>query len=407
MFLRNLGRLGVAAFVAAGAVGLTAAPALAARVAPAQVDLGIDVAGTTLTADFVGKFSTVDVHNFGTTKPAAVVVTFDASALDTSKVKLSGFDGCTTDKGVSTCAVADRDVPGPGQTTKYVVPLLAVAGATGSAGKLTVAVKVAGDAVAANDSRTVDVTISTAHGADLGVVANDVKWQDPNGAFTDDPIPPGKTSIFIPLILNQGDMTATGVRVTIKLPPHTSFTQRVYNGCVSGSGGRTLDCKLPQFPLTPRQNIGEIIDDGNGMFFSFEVLVAADAKGPVMLPGGAITVEALGEAPYEAAIAKRAAVPALPDYIKWATADQLRDVDASDNVDTFGVYAGGQATTSPSASASPSGQGGGQGGGDEDGGGLPVTGPAGIAIGGAGIAVLVVGVSLMVAARRRRVRIEI
>jgi hypothetical protein len=47
-----------------------------------------------------------------------------------------------------------------------------------------------------------------------------------------------------------------------------------------------------------------------------------------------------------------------------------------------------------------------QGGSDDNGGGLPVTGPAGLTIVGAGIAVIAAGIVLMFTARRRRIRIE-
>jgi hypothetical protein len=397
MILRYLTRIGVAGVLAAGALGAVATPALAA-----DVDFGLDLAGSTIAADAIGKWPRAHITNYGTTKPASFVVLFDTTKLDPSKVAADPTEFCSTEDGVVSCTV-DRYVPVPGGTTRVAIPLLKVDGATGAAGKLTVTIKAEGDTVEANDSRTVDVTIG-GHGADISVYASDVTWQNENGTFTDDPVPPGKAAPMVALIVNQGDMIASGVRVKVRLPEQTTFTERQYTGCVLSGDRRTADCELKQFPLSPQRELEDPV--GSGMFFSFEVRVSPDAKGPVTLKGGTVTASAIEQ--YGVSAAQRSPAAELPDYVSWATAAELAEIDAdpTDNTDKFVVFAGAPEGGNDGDGDSGDGDGG-NGGGDDgsggQGGGLPVTGPTSFVLGVAGLTAVVLGLVLFLVSRRRRV----
>jgi hypothetical protein len=392
MIIRNLGRIGVTGVLAAGVLGLAAAPALAA-----DVDLALELGGNTIAADASGKWTMVNLANNGTTTPGTVVIVYDTTGLDAAKVTLgpTSDPSCQTENDVRSCTLDDSSVPAPGGTNELALPLLKADGATGAAGKVTVTVKVEGDAVEADNSRTADVTIG-GNGPDLQVRAFDVTWQDENGRFTDDPVPPGEKAPLFPLIINQGDETAYGVRVQARLPEHVSFTDRQYDNCVRSNDGRNLDCELTQFSLQPRASM-DGLDPASGMFFTFEVQVSADAPGPAALNGGVVTATAIDGAD---AARTFAAPPEVPDFVKHLTAEQLAAIDAdlTDNTDEFVVFV---------AEGEDDDTGGGDPGdddGDDDGqgGGLPITGPGAAGIAGAGLAAVGAGVLMLLSTRRRR-----
>ncbi|GIE98101.1 hypothetical protein [Paractinoplanes rishiriensis] len=393
----SLVRAGLTGLVTAGALCLTATPALAA-----DIDFGLELSGTTIATDASGKWPKVKITNHGTTSASAVSVVFDTTQLDPAKVSASDVGGyCTTENGLITCDLDDYGTPAPGGSLHVLVPLVPVDGATGPAGKLTVTVRAEGDTVEANDSRTADVTIS-GHGADLSVYVQDLTWQNENGTITEEPVPPGKTSPLFALIVNQGDMVADGVRVRVQLPEQTSFTTRQYQGCSISADRRTANCELTQFSLNPRPAPGSTAGEF-GMFFTFQVLVSPDARGPVALQGGKVTAEPIQQVSALSAAGRRNAE--LPDFVSWATPEQLSkiDPDPSDNTDTFVVFVGAgpdDGETPPGDGETPGDDDGGQGGSD---GGLPVTGPGAVAVGGAGLAAVAVGALLLVITRRRRI----
>lgn len=402
MMLRNAGRMAVAGVLAAGALSLVATPAYAA-----DVDFGVDVAGSVIASDAPGKEPTVEITNHGATTPASIVVRFDATGLDPSKVTLAatavGRD-CESENGFVSCVLEERDVPAPGRFTRVRLPLLKVAGATGAAGKLTVTVKAEGDTVPTNDSRTVDVAIGD-NGVDLAVVAADVTWQNENGTITDEPVPPGAVAPLFVLIANQGDMTAAGVRVQVRLPEQTTFTERHYTGCVISGDRRAADCELTQFSLRPARKPGQMTPY-DAMFFRFEVRVLETANGPVALKDGSATAAAIEQV--ESSAAQRSAPVEPLDYMSWPPNAKVAeiDVDLADNSDEFVVFVGAGAGGGDGGDGD-GGQGdGGQDDGDEgQGGGLPVTGPATFAVAGAGLAAVTAGLVLLLVSRRRRVRL--
>lgn len=406
MTLRNLARIGVTGSLAVGALSLAAAPAFAA-----DVDFGVTMTGTTIAADSSGKFAKLTVANHGTKKPAAVEVTFDLSKLDTSKVTAYDLDTgsfCGEEKpGQLSCWLDDEFIPAAGGSTDLDLPLRKVAGAAGAAGKITMKVVVKGDTNKANDSKTVDVTVGD-NGADLSVYAPDVTAADgETGEPTGKPIAPGALGSLAAAVFNDGDMSAAGVKLEVKLPKQTSFAVTV-DGCAQSADKRTLTCNFQDRVLIPVDKTGQP-GEASGLGVLLPVRVSADAKGPVSLKGGSVTATAIKQVDYSASKAK--AAPALPQgFVPLGAADRAKiDADLSDNTDGFAVLVaasagggtGGPGTGGP-GTGGPGAGGPGNGGG-EGGGGLPVTGPAAFAIGAGGLAAVALGLVLFVAARRRRV----
>jgi hypothetical protein len=162
--------------------------------------------------------------------------------------------------------------------------------------------------------------------------------------------------------------------------------------------------------------------------------VARDAKGPVSLNDGAVTVVALDAKP---CVARRTeAASALPDHYFRVDADDIdaHDADWTDNTDEFAVRvagptggagggqvhggagadgagadgagadgAGADGAGADGAGADGGGSDGGTAGTDHAGGNLPVTGPTVLTFGGAGLAAVALGIGLLAVARRRRV----
>jgi hypothetical protein len=407
---RRASRAGVVLAVAA--LALTATPALAAAVA---TDFGVELRSTTIAADANGKWPHATFENHGTAKPESVVAVFDGTELDPAKVTLTEpAYGCEAEAGIVTCTVEDDwSLPGPGEKMQVLVPLKKVDGATGAAGKLTVSVKVEGDTVTANNSRTAAVSIG-GNGADLSVYASDVTWVDAGGRFTHEPVPPGEVAPFAAYIANQGDVTAHGIRVSITLPKLVTFQDQPYEHCATSRDRRTLKCDLTEYFLVPRTQDSGI---NSGQAFDFDVRVSKDAKGPVTLQGGTIVATAIEQY----GVAQRvAANPELPEYARWMTDAELAELDAdpADNKDDFAVVVrgpapgddngdgdgdGGAGDGGAGDGAGGNGDGGsGDGGGQGGGGGLPVTGPGALGIAGGGLAAVAAGAMLLLVTRRRR-----
>jgi hypothetical protein len=382
MTLRNLARVSATGLLAAGILALAATPALAA-----DVDFGLDLKGSTIALGAEGKPATVSFTNHGTTKPAEVGVRFDATELDDSKVELD-LGECTVEDGIADCIIDEGSIPGPGETSDLDVPLVKKAGATGSAGKLTVTVLVDGDANEANNSKTVDVTIAGS-GADLRVLAFDVTKIDAENQLTGKPLQPGETSLAYAYVANHGDRTAVGLKVRVSLPEHVTFTEQE-GGCEYSTNNRVATCTAEGYPVIPWDQDDTGNKENSSLSIAFAVTVSEDAEGPVSLTGGEWNVIGLG---VESADARKArAVAELPAFAEKGCGeveDQV-ETDASDNTDGFAVLVAGPAA------------GGGAGDGEDEPG-LPVTGPVAASVAGAGAAVLALGVVLFVVSRRRRV----
>lgn len=390
MTVRNLARIGATGVLACGTLGLAANPALAA----ADVDLAVDVTGTTLAAGAKAKLTKITIANKGTTTPTKATVVFDISKLDATRVKLVPKETCTSTATLISCGAGEGDLPAPGGSADLAIGVVRVPGAaSGAAGKLTVTVKADGDAQPANDTKTVDLTLSADKGVDFGVFVQDVTTANAKEEPTGKPVAPGAIGALIVEAINTGDLAANGVKVQVKLPPQTTIAQKL-DGCRQTADKRTLTCEVAG-QIVPTL---DSVKDPNeaSISLSVPVLVSATAKGPVSLKGGSATVTAIKQVSTSARSSK-AAAPAEPS----GTFPQLSaarvaaiDADLSDNTDGFAVLVAGP----------DGGTGGGEtAGGQGNGGGLPLTGPAAFAIGGSGLAVLAVGLVLFFSARRRRI----
>jgi len=374
--------------MAAGALALFTAGALVSLASPAYAeggsDLALSVSDKKIAADSVGKTFVVKVTNNGPDDAGLFRVVFDLTNLNTSKVtfnphfdvmpceEVAPFEILCTFVGLG----FEEDL-----TVKIPFALDHIAGTTGDAGSFNVNVFAETDTQQSNNRATVNVEIPGS-GVDLGVFAANVSRLDENGELTGEPVPPGETSVVFAGIVNQGDMVANGVKVTVQLPKHVTFAE-VEQGCTYSSDNRKVTCDYKDMTLAPERF------DPNGLFAAgafFPVTVAADAPGPVNLTGGTFSAVALGESDVaEGPSPLTAKAPKLPDNIKVLTAEELKDIDLSDNTDDFIVLVGAPAA----------GGGGGEG--------LPVTGMQVGLIGGIGGGVLAVGAVLFVLARRRRV----
>ncbi|MFI7539646.1 hypothetical protein [Actinoplanes sp. NPDC049599] len=382
MAMRSVTRLCTASLLAAGALTLTATPALAA-----DVDFGVDIKGTTLALGANEKQSPITFSNYGSTKPSEVriKVSADADLRGNAEVALYGNASpqpCELDEqGRADCLLDKSLIPAPGGSVDLNALIQKIGSASGKAGTLTVTVEVAGDSNKENDSDTVDVTFSETKGVDLTVFAADVTQYDVDEHHTGKPIPPGGKSVAEAFIYNFGDQTAGGFTAVANLPEGVTFVDQEADDCDFSVDRRSVRCVVgaDQLPLPPR----------TAAVVQLNVVVAPDVKGPVTLQGGEWTFEA-GET-VDPDRARIAAAGALPDYVSLVDPAEIAELDPADNVDGFAVIVAGPA----------GGTGGGTGGGDDPG--LPVTGPVAGTIAGAGGAALIAGAVMFLVSRRRRV----
>jgi hypothetical protein len=388
--------------VGAAAVGLLAAGALAAPVyaAGTETDLALTVVGTKLAANAEFKVAFAKITNNGENTPTKVSISADLSGLDLNKIVVEpAVDECVGSESTRTitCTLPEEQIPGPGQTAD--VPILLVKG-EGAGGPYTGPVKFTiespDDTTPNNNSKTVDVTISGQSGADLTVLAEDVREEidlaksTTEPFFTGEAIHPGDTAALLGFVVNQGDMTAKGVKVTATLPKQVTYAEEE-EGCVYSADNRTVTCLYAQISLIPAEKDNDPDDDMSGFaVFWFPVKVAEGVTAPVALKGGTFAAAALGQVEYEeqASTLNTKAAPKLPANVKLLDASDFTDVDPSDNVDGFSVIVAGE---------------GGAGGGEGEGPGLPVTGVQAGLIGGLGAGVVALGGALVLFARRRRV----
>jgi hypothetical protein len=375
--------------MAAGALALFTAGALLSFGSPAYAeggsDLALSVSDKKIAADSLGKTFLVKVANNGPDDVGLFDVEFDVSGLDTDKVtfnSLADFTGCeATGPTTILCAFEglgfEKDI-----AVKIPFALDHTPGATGDAGSFSVKVVTATDPDPTNNTATVHVEIP-GNGVDLGVFAADVSRLDENGQLSGEPLLPGESSVVFAGFVNQGDKVANGVKVTVQLPEHVTFSE-VEEGCTYSSDNRKVTCDYQDMTLAP-EKFDLNAPFAHGAFFP--VTVSEDAPGPINLTGGTFSAVALGESDVDrpSPMVAKAQPPQLPDNIKVLTADDLKDIDLSDNTDDFVVLVGAPA------------------GGEGGGGGLPVTGMQVGLIGGIGGGVLAVGAVLFFLARRRRV----
>ncbi|PWU51443.1 cell wall anchor protein [Micromonospora sp. S4605] len=385
MIFRNLARLGAAALLTSGAFAALGAPAYAED---AGTDLSIDVAGTRLAAGTTDKVGSIRLTNRGADTPTGVKINIDVTQLDLDKVTLAPFaeERCAetepAGRRVWECAIHDFAVPEPGTTSD--LPLVVFRAAEGLkeayAAPVTFTVVVPGDTNSENDSKTVQIELTTENGVDLEVWAPDVNAQvawEPGGEpeLLKSTLNPGDETIVFAGFGNQGDMIADGLDFVASLPEGVTFSERL-RGCEVSADRRRATCAAGTTRLMP----------GKTVYGVFAVKVAADVPAPVLLSGGTVSATSRGALPVTDKSLARAAGGELPPFLTTTKIDAVEDIDPSDDSDDFTVKVA--AVT------------GGGGGGD---GGLPVTGPQAGLIGGVGVAVLAVGGTLFVLARRRRV----
>jgi LPXTG-motif cell wall-anchored protein len=362
-----LTRAGLAA--AAGLIAVTAFAAPASAAAPDDADVSVRFAGTTIASLSDGKFGKMTIRNDGPGTATGIVVVFDASALDGSKIFFNLSPGCVLASATFTCTFDDDQVPPPGGETDFPVPIRRKAGALpGPAGSISVTVSSdTNDPNSANNSQTANVVIG-ATGVDLVVVAFDVYALDSVGDPTTDPVPLGGSSRVDGFIFNFGDLAAAGIKVVVTLPEHVTFAETEPD-CTYSADNRVATCNYTDVTLFPSPVPPDSDDDV--LYVWWPLNVATDAPGPTALQGGSMVVSAIDILQPEVPKVRSS----LPRNMRWLEPAEIPDVDPTDNNDPFAVFVAGD---------------------------LPVTGAqAGLyAMSGAGL--LMLGVIIVVLARRRR-----
>ncbi|MFI7210646.1 hypothetical protein [Micromonospora maritima] len=378
MMFRSRAFAGAAGVLAAG---LFAAPAMAE---PNSADLAIEATGTTIAVGAPGKTASVSLLNKGTTDAKGILVGLDISKLDTTKVDIDE-SGCNKrEDGIILCGIVGDSLKA-GEDVDWGFPLKRKGAAVGDAGEISAIILHDGaDPDETNNEVTVKVKVEGT-GPDLTVVAADVdkavKVEGNKIAVVGD-LHAGETAQLIYTTWNQGDATAAGLKIGVKLPKGVTFAE-AEEGCVDDAAKSSRVCTYQNLDLIPESKDKPGDDAIAGGRFYHLLTVGKDVKAG-SLTGGNVTVEALGT---KALTARAAGKAALPDN---AEAAAPAEVDASDNTDAYAVLV-----------AAPQGGSGG-GSGDNDGG-LPVTGPQAGLLGGVGVAVLAAGGALYMMARRRRV----
>ncbi|MFU8851727.1 cell wall anchor protein [Micromonospora sp. SL1-18] len=397
MIFRNrpLVRLGAAALLASGAITAFGAPAHAAGT---ETDLAIDVVGTRVADGAAGKLAFAKVTNKGKNTPSELGVRIDVSKLDFAKVAVVPFaEECDVEPGsqgpaLVTCWAEKEALPGPGETIDLPVVLVKLVESLDKAYSAPVKFTIISkdDTNKDNNTKSVDVEFSKESGADLTVLADDVKnaVKVKNGKIevTGD-LHAGDTAQLIYEVVNQGDMPTAGLKVTVKLPKGVTFTE-TEDECEYAADNRSLVCTYPELPFIPLTQFDGKGDDVPGGEFYHLLSVGADVKAGA-LKGGTVSVEPI--LPAKGLTAQSKVIKRLPKNMTPLQKSDLADLDPSDNTDGFAVVV-----------AAKGGGGGGVGGGDDEGG-LPVTGAKAGLIGGIGAAVLLAGGAMFLVARRRRV----
>jgi len=358
--------------------------------------LVITARGTTVTAGN-GKNGMLSVYNQGPNNVVEASFEFNLSDLDPAKVdfQLLPNDAC----GVPGKTAISCQSIGERSTLDLLFRLTPAEGVKpGPAGTITAVLKDSlHDGVAAPPHEfTFPVTVAPP-GADLLVWAPDQPFQVDG---TVGKIKRGEDGTLSILIVNQGDQTVNGVRVTAKLVKGATFTD--LDGCQASTDRLTLTCELTDLSLIPAAQDTDPDDDvWSAVEFIPGVHIADDAKSPKGwpdLPGNTVAVEPLAVEPTTAKALRTAA--ALPPGVRGVTLAGL-DIDATDNTDDFTIMlAAADGTGGGSGGGTGGGSGDGEGGGS--GGGLPITGAPAMATADAGLAAIVVGALLLFLTRRRK-----
>ncbi|MGW5556550.1 hypothetical protein ACWER9_04890 [Micromonospora sp. NPDC003944] len=392
---RRLLRTVAATLFLLGEVAVLAVPAVAAKRGP---DLVVDASGTRIPLGVDRKVVYLKISNLGDETPREVIVNVrqPPGGPDPMPVALlwhsgGGVGECDGDFGGFYCRLSPELIPGPGETAD--VPIDAIVRATApyaSRFEASVTIRPEQDANPADNTRWFPLTLVDEPGADLSVVARDVRQSvrvgadgipEPTGTLT-----PGETGAVWHTVANQGRKAVHGVRVTLRLPKRVTFTRQPAQ-CVLGDAGRSAICTYRSLTLVPA---AEDTDPNDTVHSAVElynlVTTAPGATAPATIRGASVRVESLAEQPKNSR-----STPARTELPANAVAVRVADVDPGDNQDGFAVV----------LAAKIGGDAGG-GGGDGGDGGLPVTGPQAGLVGGVGLAALMVGGALVLAARRRR-----
>ncbi|QLQ38897.1 hypothetical protein [Micromonospora robiginosa] len=363
------------------AAGLFAAPAMAE---PASADLAIEATGTTIAVGAPGKTASVSLLNKSKVDAKGILVGLDISKLDTSKVDIDE-SGCNKrEDGIILCGI-QGDTLKAGADVDWGFPLKRKGAGVGDAGEISAIILHDGpDPDESNNEVTVKVNVEGT-GPDLTVVASDVDKAvkvEGNKISVVGDLHAGETAQLIYSTWNQGDATAAGLKISVKLPKGVTFAE-AEEGCVDDAAKSSRVCTYASLDLIPESKDKPGDEPIAGLRAYHLLTVGKDVKAG-SLSGGKVTVEALGTQSLTARAAGRSALPAN------AEAAAPVEVDATDNTDAYAVV----------VAAAAGGSGGGEG---DDDGGLPVTGPQAGLLGGVGVAVLAAGGALFMAARRRRV----
>ncbi|MEU2615823.1 hypothetical protein ABZ570_30270 [Micromonospora sp. NPDC007271] len=392
MIFRNrpLVRLGAAALLASGAFTVFGAPAQAAGT---ETDLAIDVVGTRVAEGASAKLAFAKVTNKGENTPSELGVRVDLSKVDFTKVAVFPFvEGeCDEEEGGKgltsvTCWADKESLPGPGETIDLPVALLKATESLDKAYSAPVNFTVLSkdDTNKDNNSKSATVEFTKESGADLAVMADDVKnaVTVKNGKIqVAGDLHAGDTAQLIYDVWNQGDRATAGFKVTVKLPKGVTFTE-TEDECEYATDKASLVCTYPELPFIPVEQWEGGDDVLPGGTFYHLLSVGANVKAGA-LTGGTVSVEPI--LPAKTLGAQSLKIKNMPENMAPL---QETDLDPSDNTDGYAVVVAAK---------------GGVGGGEGDGGGLPVTGAKAGLIGGIGVAVLAAGGAMFLVARRRRV----
>ncbi|SCE65497.1 hypothetical protein GA0074695_0063 [Micromonospora viridifaciens] len=396
--LRSVARLGAALLVSAGLV-LPAAPAHAED---PVVDIAVDVVGTRLAEGTTNKLAVVKVSNHGTFTPDLIALHYVARNFDYRKVQIDPLleDLCEVDGDTKfdtwDCGLRGEQIPGPGETVELPLLVFKTTDKLTEPYRTTLGVSVTPwnnhktltDANPADNYDEYEVVLTTEHGADLTVVAPDIKREIAiedarKGDLAGAPLNPGDKTVAVAYLENQGDRVVSQITVRMTVPKGVTFGSLRTEECGFSDDKRTFHCPV-DVHLVPHDPVAIILP----------VTVSAGVKAPATLPGGTVSISAdtAGNAPAEG---ERSSLPEFLG-VPLNRLTTLSDIDERDNSDDFAVF------VTPAAGGDGDGGngGGGNGGGD---GGLPVTGPQVGLLAGAGTVVLAAGAVLFLAARRRRV----
>lgn len=378
--------VGLTAIVAGAVVGAT--PAYAQD----SADLAVDLTGTTIAEGVASKFGTLTITNNGPAAATGVLIEYDATSLDTSKVELVS-ESCPLTDGTAVCEVTNPTEILDGENVPFGELFEVAPGATGDAGEITVTVSAdQDDPETLNNSVTMPVSIGES-GPDLFVFAPDVHTEaevtvDPfDIEYLDSPVMAGSEAVVGVYVENQGSQAVAGVEMSITLPEHVTFTLEEPGDCTHAVGDSETTCTYEAPVFTPVSELGpdeSCLDAGVCGWFVFPVEVSEEAPAGPLTDGvaEAYGIEVVNEGP---SILSAPADQELPRT--FTTELGPPEVDPTDNVSGFTVF----------VSEEPGGSGGGD---------LPVTGVPAALLGAGGAAVLAIGVGLFLFTRKRRVVLQ-